>query len=65
VLLVDDAPSHPRESVLTSDDSLTIVKLSSLSVTAIMQPMDKGMIASMKGHYWADLLELLPIKMTA
>jgi hypothetical protein len=55
VLLIDNDPSHPRDSVLTSDDGLIIVKFLPPNVTAIIQPMDQGVIASMKQCYQADL----------
>jgi hypothetical protein len=45
VLLLVNAPSHPRESILTSDDDLIIIKFCPPSVTANVQPMDQGVIA--------------------
>jgi hypothetical protein len=39
VLLLDNAPSHPRQSVVTSDDGLII---------KFLPPMDEGVIAPMK-----------------
>jgi hypothetical protein len=59
VLLLDNAPSHPRKSVLTSDDSLIVVKFLPTNVIAIIQPMDQGANASMKQCYRADLLRTL------
>jgi hypothetical protein len=56
VLLLDNAPSHSRQSLLTSDDGLIIVTFLPPNVTAIIQPMDQGVIASMKCCYWAYLL---------
>jgi hypothetical protein len=44
VLLPDNSPSHPRKSMLTSDNGLIIVKLLSSSVTALIQPLDQGVI---------------------
>jgi hypothetical protein len=47
VLLLDNVPSHPRESILTSINNLTIKFLLS-NDTAVKQPMDHGVIVSMK-----------------
>jgi hypothetical protein len=56
VLLLDSAPSNPTESILTSDDGLIVVKFLLPSVTAIIQPMDQRVIASVKQRYWSNLL---------
>jgi hypothetical protein len=51
VLLLYNAPSHPRESILTSDNGLKVVVFAPPlppNVTAIIQPMDQGVVASMK-----------------
>jgi hypothetical protein len=56
VVLLDNAPSHPRESVLTSDDGH--YKVFAHNVTAIIQPMVQGVIASME-CYQAGLLRSL------
>jgi ribosomal protein S8 len=49
VLLLHNVPSHPRQIVMTSDNSLIDVKFLPPNVTAIIiQPTDQGMIASMK-----------------
>jgi hypothetical protein len=58
-MLLDNAPSHARESKLTANDGLIIVKFLPTSVTDIIQPMNKGVIASMKYRYRADLLRTL------
>jgi hypothetical protein len=41
VLLLDSAPSHPRERVLTSNDGLMVVKFLTPNVTAIFSPWTK------------------------
>jgi hypothetical protein len=41
VMLLDNAPSHPRESVLTSDDGLITVKFLSPMSQAICSPWTK------------------------
>jgi hypothetical protein len=47
VLLLDNAPLHPRESIPTSNDGL-IVKFLPPNATAVIQPMDQGVIISVK-----------------
>jgi hypothetical protein len=59
VLLLDNAPSHSRDSIPTSDDGLVIVKISPHSVTAMREPRKQLVIACMKQCYWADLLRTL------
>jgi hypothetical protein len=59
VLLLDSAPSHPREGILTSNDDHIVVNFLPPNVTAILQPMNQGVIATMKRHFWADLLRTL------
>jgi hypothetical protein len=59
VLLRDNAPSHPTESILTSNDVLIVVKFLPPNVIAVIQPMAQGVIVSMKRCYWADLLRNL------
>lgn len=44
VLLLDNAPSHPCEALLKSDDGKIFVKYLQPSVTALIQPMDQGWI---------------------
>jgi hypothetical protein len=51
VLLIDNAPSHPKESVLTSDDGIILVKFlppAPPNATAIIQPMDQEATVFMK-----------------
>jgi hypothetical protein len=55
VLLLGNAPSHPRVSILDSDDGLIIVKFLPPNVTAIIKSMDQEVIVSMRQCYWADL----------
>jgi hypothetical protein len=61
--LLDNAPSHPRTSALTSDDGL-IIKFLLPNITAVIQSMDQGVTASMKQHY-QPTSELLLTKKTA
>lgn len=57
VLLLDNAPSHPNENVLKSDDGQIFVKYLPPNVTALIQPMDQGVIAAMKKVYRGNLLQ--------
>lgn len=55
ILLVDNAPSHPNESVLRSKN--IIVKFFPPNVTSIGQPMDQGVLETFKRHYRRFLLQ--------
>jgi len=54
VLLIDNAPSHPDD--LKLKDGNIFVKFLPPNVTALIQPMDKGVIASMKKNYRTSFL---------
>lgn len=56
VLLIDNAPSHPIASVLKSSDGQIFAKFLPPNVTALLQPMDQGVIATMKRTYRTKLL---------
>lgn len=47
VLLLDNAPSHPSEALLKSDDGKIFVIYLPPNVTALIQPMDQGVIAGL------------------
>ncbi|XP_050523014.1 jerky protein homolog-like [Daktulosphaira vitifoliae] len=55
VLLIDNAPSHPVN--LKSEDGNIFVKFLPPNVTALIQPMDQGVIASIKKNYRTSLLK--------
>uniref|UniRef100_H3AHU5 HTH CENPB-type domain-containing protein n=1 Tax=Latimeria chalumnae TaxID=7897 RepID=H3AHU5_LATCH len=57
VLLLDNAPAHPNENVLRSNDGKIFVKYLLPNVTALIQPMDQGVITMMKRHYRAGILQ--------
>lgn len=59
VLLLDNAPSHPPELTLKSSDGQIFVKYLPPNVTALIQPMDQGVIATMKRHYRSGLLQIV------
>jgi hypothetical protein len=46
VLLLDNAPSHPNESFIKSEDGKIFVKYLPLNVTALIQLMDQGAIST-------------------
>lgn len=56
VLLIDNAPSHPGENVLKSTDGNFFASYLPPNVTALIQPMDQGVIAAMKKIYRTNLL---------
>lgn len=55
VLLIDNAPSHPSDFELKSADGNFIAKFLSPNVTALIQPMDQGVIAALKKYYRGEL----------
>jgi hypothetical protein len=57
VLLLDNAPSHPNESFLKSEDGKICVKYLPPNVTALIQLMDESVISDMKHHYRSNLLK--------
>lgn len=56
LLLLDNAPSHPHKSTLKSDDGNIFVVYFPHKVTSIAQPMDQGVIETMKRLYRKDLM---------
>jgi hypothetical protein len=54
LLLQYNTPSHPRETVLSSNNDLIFIKLLLLNVTAIIQTMGQALIVSVKRHSQAD-----------
>ena len=51
VLLLDNATSHPNESLLVFDDELIAGKFLPPNVTVAIQPMDQGVISAIKRFY--------------
>ena len=56
-LLVENAPSHPNESLLASDDGLFTGEFLPPNATAAMQPMDEGVISARKRLYRLELFK--------
>ncbi|KFD51862.1 hypothetical protein M514_07191 [Trichuris suis] len=59
LLLIDNAPSHPSAESLSKIDELVTVKLLPPNVASLIQPMDQGVIAALKGLYRKQLLRYL------
>jgi len=58
-LLLDKAPSHLNETLLKSNDGMMIVKILPANITSLIQPMDQGVISSVKRLYHANLIKTL------
>lgn len=56
LLLLDNARSHPNEAALRSDDGNFFVLFFPPNVTSIAQPMDQGVIETMKRLYRKELM---------
>jgi hypothetical protein len=57
MLLLDNAPLHPKEGLLKSEDGKIGVKYLPTNVMALIQPMDQGVMSKMKHHYRLNLLQ--------
>jgi hypothetical protein len=55
--LLDNAPTHPVENVVKSEYSKLFVKYFPHNVTALIQPLDQGVIATTKRHYRGNLVQ--------
>ncbi|KFD50251.1 hypothetical protein M514_08879 [Trichuris suis] len=56
LLLIDNAPAHPSAEYLNVVDELVTVKFLPPNVSALIQPMDQGVIEILKWHYRKQLL---------
>ena len=56
ILFIDNAPSHPGVELLSGDIH---VKFLSPNVTALLQPMDQGVLENIKRVYRGELLTKL------
>lgn len=56
LLLLDNAPSHPDEKELRSDDGSIVAMYMPPNVTALIQPMDQNPIRITKLYYRNSLL---------
>ena len=57
LLILDNCPAHPEEDTLVSDDGLVIAKFLPANVTSLIQPMDQGVLVSLKRRYRRSLLQ--------
>ena len=55
-LLLDNCSAHPDEETLVSQDGLVIAKFLPPNVTSLIQPMDQGVLESLKRRYRKSLL---------
>ncbi|XP_071943866.1 jerky protein homolog-like [Antedon mediterranea] len=56
VLLLDNAPAHPSEEVLTTEDGAFLVMFLPPNTTSLIQPMDQGVLEPLKRRYKKNLL---------
>ena len=59
LLLMDNAPSHPSGTVLVSKDKKITMMFLPANTTALIQPMDQGVLEAMKRRYRKSLLRKL------
>lgn len=59
LLILDNAPTHPNESILCTSDQQIKVKFLPANVTSLIQPLDQGIIANLKCIYRSNLLQKL------
>ena len=64
LLILDNAPCHPSLNFLDAIDPQFQVVFLPPNVTALVQPMDQGVIESMKKHYKATFLKALVLSET-
>lgn len=62
VLVVDNAPIHSKDVQCEDEKNITLYFLPP-HVTSLLQPMDQGVIASLKRHYRLKLLSEILSKM--
>ena len=59
LLLLDNAPSHPSSDVLRSSDGNIMAMYLPPNTTSLIQPMDQGVLVTVKRHYKRALLHKL------
>lgn len=59
ILILDNAPTHPKASTLEREDGQFIVIFLPPNVTSVQQPMDQNVIANLKARYRKHLLRNL------
>ena len=56
LLILDNCSAHPDEELLVSADGLVTAKFLPPNVTSLIQPMDQGVLESLKRRYRKSLL---------
>ena len=59
LLLLDNAPAHPEATTLMSSDKSITAMFLPLNTTALIQPMDQGVLEAMKRRYRKAILRKL------
>lgn len=62
ILVLDNCSAHPDEEDLISKDGKVIVKYLPANVTALIQPMDQGVLETLKRLYKSKILEELILR---
>lgn len=62
ILLIDNAPSHPSETELKTEDGSIFTMFMPPNVTPLIQPMDQNAIRITKLHYRNSLLTSIAAK---
>lgn len=62
LLLVDNAPAHPSIEILQSRDGKVKTMFLPPNTTSVLQPMDQGILETLKKHYKKQLLRHLIIE---
>lgn len=57
--MLDNAPSHPEASQLTSEDGMITCHFLPPNTTSLIQPMDQSVIESLKRRYRKKFLQQL------
>ena len=62
LLLLDNAPAHPDSSVLVSHDKAITAMFLPPNTTALIQPMDQGVLEALKRRYRRSMLQKILIE---
>jgi len=62
VLLLDNCSAHPDEEELVSRDKNVVAKFLPPNISALIQPMDQGVLSSIKRRYMRKILGDLVLK---
>lgn len=59
ILLLDNSPSHPSADVVQSSDKSVTAMYLPANTISLIQPMDQGVLETLKRHYKCELLRKL------